>query len=224
MRTLSLALFALVTFTAESAFAATCSPGPGVWNEGDGGQGDAGKNFNNANITTGVGVLSTICGNLAETDGTGADMYQIMVLGTTSSASATDRGNSTLDPMLYLFDSSGKALFANDNASGATTDSLISTVSITPGLYFLAIVPAGQEGLNKNGVDLFTQVTGSTTTLSPTSTPKVLKDWSNTGNTSGKYIISLDDAGFAQSPEPSTLAMMGASLLALAGLARKLRA
>src|SRR5579883_134287 len=222
MRTFFLAVLFVWTMGVGTLRAAACSAGPGVWNEGDAGQGDAGRMLGTANVTIGVGSLTTICGNISQTDGTGVDLYEIMIVGTTFTATATDRGASTLDPMLYLFDENGKALFANDNNGGQTTDSQIFTNSITPGLYFLAIAPAGQEGLNKNDQLLF-PVTGSTTTITPSSTPKVLKDWNDGGgNTSGRYIVSLDGASFAQeAPEPATFPIAAAALLALAALRRR---
>ena len=58
MRILMLMLISCAAVATVTA--GPCSPGSGVWNEGDGGQGDAGKKPATANVTGGSGALTRV--------------------------------------------------------------------------------------------------------------------------------------------------------------------
>jgi hypothetical protein len=203
------------------AMGGPCSAGPSVWNEGDGGQGDAGKFPAGANITAGSGgPLTTICGNLADAT-TGADMFEILITGSNFSALTADRAGSTLDPALYLFDSTGHALFGENDISGANVQAQITGQTITAGLYFLAIAASGQDPLHTGSQIFgsgFDTSTGIQTPLS--GTPK-LNTWNNNGNSSGDYRIALTGAEFAETPEPGALGLVGIGLVGLGWLRRR---
>src|SRR5580658_6196196 len=124
--------------------AQVCTPGAGIWNEGDYGQGDAGKLTSNANVTMGSGSLNEICGTLSDPT-SGGDMYEIMILGSTFSAvTAPGPSNGLNNPALYLFDSSGDGLDANNDISPSSTQAGFTLTGLTPGIYYLEIVPNNQ--------------------------------------------------------------------------------
>lgn len=207
--------FAASLVAAGLQAAAVCTPGTGVWNEGDGGQGDAGGKPDTANDTTGSGSLNEICGNLANATN-GVDMYAISILGSTFEASATGTVNNGIaDPDLYLFDDAGHGLDAAYSSSG-TAD--LNLTGLTPGIYFLALAPPGQDPENGSGDSIFD---GNTTPVVNYNHSHLAK-WSDTGDESGTYVITLIDAGFANLPEPGSFALLGAGLGAL-GLARRRR-
>jgi hypothetical protein len=200
--------------------AGPCTAGAGIWNEGDNGEGDAGKLPASANITTGVGSLTTICGNLTDATG-GADMYEISITGTSFSAITSLRGSSTLDPALYLFNASGVGLFAENDISGTNDQAQILVASgLTPGEYFLVIAPDNQQPKASGGAEIFGNITGTSGQVTAGASD-TLKSWTDAGDSSGQYVISLTDASFAQAPEPAAFALVGAGLLALAGFRRR---
>src|SRR5580700_2000684 len=86
VRTIGLLVLAGSIFGIAALHAApVCTAGAGIWNEGDDGEGDAGKFPSGANITIGVGSLSEICGSLSDST-SGGDMYAIMITNSTFSA------------------------------------------------------------------------------------------------------------------------------------------
>lgn len=225
MRTIGISLLLACALGISTLQAGPCTAGAGVWNEGDSGEGDAGKLPASANVTTGVGSLTTICGNLTDSTG-GADMYEISITGTSFSAITSLRGTSTLDPALYLFSASGTsavALFAENDISGANDQAQILVASgLTPGEYFLVIAPDNQQPQAAGSVLIFGNITGTTGQMTPTATDTTLKNWTDAGDSSGQYVISLTDAAFAsQTPEPAAFALVGGGLLALAGFRRR---
>jgi hypothetical protein len=224
MRTIVLSLLLTCAVGISTLTAGPCTAGAGVWNEGDGGDGDAGKLPASANVTTGVGSLTTICGNLTDSAG-GADMYEISITGTSFSAITSLRGTSTLDPALYLFSASGASAvgqFAENDISGTNDQAQILVASgLTPGTYFIVIAPDNQQPTSAGGDEIFGNITGTTGQVTPVASNTILKSWTDTGDSSGQYVISLTDAGFAQAPEPAAFALVGAGLLALAGLKRR---
>lgn len=206
MRTLLLVSLAIAAVS--SAVAAPCTAGPGVWDESNYGA-DAGALPATADITSGGGSLDTICGKIGNaTDG--VDMYEILITGTFS-ATVSDRNGSTLDPALFLFDSNGNALYGEENGA-------FSGLSVTPGLYYLAVTSDGQAPTH-NGNDIFTLDPGL---LTPTFAHTKISGWDSGGGSSGEYRVSLTGADYAQAPEPATIGLMGLGLLGL-GFARRRR-
>ncbi len=223
MRTVCILILGLSTLGVSTLKAGTCSIAPNVWNEGDGGEGDAGKTIAAANVTAGVGTLTTICGNLSDNSGGAADMYEIFINGAGFSATTSGRGNNPLnDAALYLFDVNGNALFANNDISGSNTQAEISGVSLTPGFYFLAIVPDNQEPMHNSKL-IFGELDGTTGVQTPVINNTSLTGWTNNGDTSGQYVISLTSASFAEAPEPAAMMLVGSGLLLGAGLLRRRR-
>jgi PEP-CTERM motif-containing protein len=220
MRTIGLSVLLTCVIGISTLSAGPCTAGAGVWNEGDNGEGDAGKLPASANITIGVGSLTTICGNLTDASG-GADMFEISITGSSFSAITSLRGSSALNPALYLFNSSGVALFAENDISGTNDQAQIQVASgLTPGEYFLVVAPDNQQPKAPGGAEIFGNITGTTGQMTPVASDTNLKSWTDAGDSSGQYVVSLTDAGFAESPEPAAFALVGAGLLALAGFRR----
>jgi hypothetical protein len=227
MRTLGLLVLVGSTLGIGTLRAAPkyCTPAAGIWNEGDAGEGDAGKMPGSANITDGQGALDEICGALSNS-ASGGDMYEIEILGTTFSAETSPGAtNGINDPALYLFDSSGDGIAANNDVSPSSTQAGFSLTGLTPGIYFLVIVPNNQEPENKNGKLIFGDITGTNTTVfSPTVANTTLASWTDagTGVTGADYDITLTDAAFAdQTPEPATFGLIGLGLGLLAFARRR---
>jgi PEP-CTERM motif-containing protein len=198
-----------------------CTAGAGIWNEGDAGEGDAGKLPGSANITVGVGSLTKICGSL-DNSGSGGDMYEIMITNSTFTALTAGIGvNGIDDPALYLFDSTGHGLYANNDISAASTQAGFTLTGLTPGLYFLAIVPDNQQP--EHGTNLiFGDITGTNTTVfTPVISNTRVDGWTNSGDSSGDYSITLRNAAFATTPEPATFGLIGLGLGLLAFARRR---
>jgi hypothetical protein len=198
--------------------ATPCKSGPGVWHEGDFGQGDAGKFFGASNVTVGIGNLTEICGNLADSD-SGGDMYAIFIDSETFSAFTSAIGPKGIaDPALYLFDQDGKGLYANNDFSSSTTQAGFTLSGLTPGLYFIEITPDNQQPENAAGKLIFGNITGTNTTLfTPVVKGTELHHYTDTGDSGGTYGISLTNALFliqfdTSVPEPATLGLVGGGL------------
>ena len=210
---------------------AICSTGWGstVFTEGDNNQGDAGGMINSANITYGSGPLTDIIGRLTDITG-GADMYEIFI-GSPTTFSATTEGDTSLgakaivNPAIYLFKANGDGLFGNDNISGSTTQAAIpvgTTSSLTAGLYYILIAASGNLPENTNGTPIFGDLTNTTTVAAGSSSPARLKQYGpgaapTTADAGKGYDIVLTGADFAQAtPEPTTVALTGLGIAALA--------
>jgi hypothetical protein len=154
----------------------------------------------------------------------GADMYEIMITSpTTFSATVTGNGNNPLvNSALYLFDSAGDGLFGNDNISGGNSLSAIplgTTNLLSAGLYYILITTSGNLPAH-NATNLFGDLTNTTIVQAALSALKIngyntSGTTPNPGDTGKGYDIVLTGAGFAETPEPATVALIGGGLLAL---------
>ncbi len=199
--------------------------------------GDAGQNLSSAqgtafpnsnfgqSLTSISGVINPSVGGVYD-----ADLYRIFITNT-SLFSATTVGGSSLDTVVFLFDSAGRAVIANDDANGFTLQSNLpagnATLSgLSPGIYYIGIALSGGEPVNSVNQLLFN--TGNTTdvrTAAPSVVPPTVADFSNNVffNESGAYTIALTSVTAV--PEPSTWALMGAGAVALGlGVCRRNRA
>lgn len=198
-----------------------------IWHEGDDGEGGAGGLPASANITLGVGPLTDIIGGLGN-DLSGADMYEIFISDPVNfSAITTGHGTDPIvNPAIYLFDASGDGLFGNDNISGVNSQAAIpagTTALLSAGLYYILITPSGNLPANKNGDEIFGDLTNTTTVTAGSSNPLKIKSPYDTSGTTPNpinsgtgYDIELTGADFAQAPEPATLGFTAAGLIALA--------
>ena len=209
------------TFSLLALFFCTCCLSFGsVWTE----TGDAGHLPATAQFTSGVGALTEIDGKLSDGTG-GADMYAIMITDPSLFSVFTVDVNSNYisDPSLFLFDSNGNALFGDDTSSSAQANIPAGTLSaLTAGLYYVLITPQGNEPENKNSKLLFNDSPTSGVVGANSLADMVVKDYTKTGDgNSGKYQIDFTGAGFATTPEPASVMLIGAGFLAMGLLKRK---
>ena len=179
---------------------------------------DAGQTLATA-ANTGSTLPTLIQGTIAGPAGTtanpsDADLYQLTVATAGSYTFSTvntytDAGG--VDTELSLFSSTGTAILENDDASGTTTDSSITT-TLTAGTYYLGVSSSDNEPVNANNQLLFTGLnqSGDTTAVRGAASgvnPTTLSGYN--GNeydmtTTGRYQIGITAP--AAVPEPSTWA------------------
>lgn len=196
--------------------------------------GDAGQTIGTGQTTgptSGQG-LTTITGTIAT--GTDADLFMITITApTTFSATTTFGGLTLLDTALFLFNSSGVAIYTNDDASGTAIQSTLPsgsgfTMSLAPGTYFLGISLSGNEPINLNGQLLFAAyINGDPTSVRGAAggvNPNTLSNFNGLTSFSemGAYRIDLTSTQTAV-PEPSTTALCLAGAGAIGVWLRKKR-
>lgn len=216
LRSAVLSLCAFSALSAPSAFGST------IWNEINAGKLLAGAEITSATDTM---TLTDIDGSITNAI-SGGDLFEIQILNP-AAFSATVTG-AMANAALYLFDANGHGLFGNDDTSNVNAEPTIplgTTSALSAGLYYILIVPSGQQPENNANASIFNLAAGSTTIGTPVVSPNVLRNYSDTGiggNTAkGTYDIVLTGAGFAQSPEPGTLALCGLGLVAAAAFRRR---
>jgi hypothetical protein len=129
-----------------AAFALAVAPGAFAASE----QGDAGDLRVTANDMGGSAV-TTIWGTF--TDATDADVYRLC-LSDGASFSATTVGATTLDTQMFLFDSQGYGIYANDDWNGLRGSMLPAQHRFSPragGEYFLAISSYNRDPQSSQG-------------------------------------------------------------------------
>ncbi len=219
-RTLTSALLTTAILSTLAASAqATFLPTPSYAETGDAGQTLATAQ----NAGAFPGGASTITGTIGS--GTDADLYFFTLSAATSlqftvtSTSLTFGGS--LDGALFLFDSTGHALFANDDSSGANINPSLTALNLAAGTYYLGISLSGNEPVNSNNQLLFagglsTSTRGAATGVNPTT------EATFNGNVgvaeTGTYSIGLSAV-----PEPSTNAALAVGALASLVLVRRFR-
>jgi hypothetical protein len=199
---------------AAVAFAAPAGATP--WTE----SGDAGELVGTAQVTIGVGDLTSIDGDIAATS---ADLYLLHIYDPTA-FSATTVGGATFDTQLFLFDSAGVGVYANDDSSGFQSTLPAGNVNgpTAVGDYLLGITGFNYDPVNVGG--LIFSPSGFSDVPGPNNTDP-LTGWTGTALSNfGTYSIALTGASFAQAtsvPEPGTALLMGAGLLGLVLLRRR---
>lgn len=163
---------------------------------------DAGDNLNTAQvIPSGTFLLDSISGTLFEND---ADLFQIFLTGE-QTFSATTRNAQTdqipvddilgiptelaADPQLFLFDSAGRGVYANDDSFGSLQPTL-SSLGFSPneaGIYYLAVSSSGYNPVS-NGTRIFPDALFGE--VLPNNSNFVVTDFVGTSNTNGRYEIA----------------------------------
>lgn len=190
-------------------------------------------------VTYGTGELTTIIGSFTTTStastASNPDLYRIIITGTSPFSATTVGPDTTIfDTQLFLFDSTGAGVYANDDASGFTKGAFLNPVNpVAPGVYYLGVAAYG--AIPRAGIgaafDLFPNTFDDTTgdvgfTGLKTPTPGVtgpLTNWFLSGADveTGTYSIALTGTTYAV-PEASTWVSFGApALLLLAVMARR---
>lgn len=191
--------------------------------------GDAGQTLATA---SGTGVpnttLSSITGTMSSF--TDADLFVIRITNT-STFSATSSSAMGIDTSLFLFNSSGAPVMANDDSSGTSLQAALPAgnsllTSLSPGIYFLGISLSGNEPINLNSQLLFTVDQPTTLVRGPASglNPTTLSNFNgNTSfNESGAYTITLSATQAAAAvPEPSTWVILSCGAIFLGFFLRR---
>ncbi len=192
--------------------------------------GDAGDTPATAQLVTGQPPgtsLDRITGTVSIVNGISeGDMFQIFISNATAFSANTTAfvaGANNFDTQLFLFDSTGRGVFANDDSPNGGAQSTLpagTSFLLAPGNYYLLITGSGRYPVSPSGL-IFPNFTDGTTDQStvvgPTGPGGALPISSFTGNSSegGNYSITLTGAQFVVVPEPSTLV---AALSGVAGL------
>ncbi|WP_394778466.1 PEP-CTERM sorting domain-containing protein [Undibacterium sp.] len=205
---LALAGTALLALTATSTQAAAITE-----------SGDAGQLPGSAQITAGTGSIDTIRGSLLTTPSNDyADMFRIYLFaGSTFSATTTasDFNFNNFDTSLFLFDSAGNGLVANDDDPNVGPTSTLHDFSvITSGYYYLAIAGAGYTPVSAGG-----SIFGDLTQMDQVGPggpggSQALSGWQSITGEGDAYEIVLQGA-FADVPEPGSLMLLGLGAAAL---------
>jgi hypothetical protein len=161
--------------------------------------GDAGDLPATAQDLAGAGV-ETINGTIAE--GTDIDMYRLCVDGG-GSFSASSVGGTSVDTQLFLFDSSGRGVYANDDQMEDVVQSLLpaghALTPRAPGEYYLAV---GAYNLDPLGADdpIFGPGTG---VVGPTGLGggQPVSGWDGRLGRPGPYTLTLTGAQCAPPPD-----------------------
>jgi hypothetical protein len=167
--------------------------------------GDAGELPLTAQDLGAEAALGEIGGSLgSDTD---RDLYRVCLTGA-GSFSATTVAGTTMDTQLFLLDSTGRGVYANDDAPGVIGQSTLpANDPLTPasaGAFYLGITRYNQDPVTSGGSRLFADVTFTTGPVSSAPTA-VVASWT-TGRTGafGAYRIGL--TGVVPCPLPDLTA------------------
>jgi hypothetical protein len=209
----------------------------GTWTE----VGDAGQLPSTAQVTLGLpnSLLTAISGTISTTSD--HDMFEIYIpVGSAFSATTVGQPGTIFDTQLFLFDSTGRGVYANDDdAAGAGASLFRSTLPagsplgpVTTGYYFLLIDVSGSYPTSSGGVifpNFSTNPANETAVVGPTGPGggSTITGYSGTGAETGTYTIALAGAMTAVIvPHPGGLVLLltGSPCLLTFALVRRVRA
>lgn len=196
--------------------------------------GDAGQSLGTAQSTGPLSQsLSNIVGSL--TSDTDIDIFAINIVDFANfSATTVNTLTGSLDTALFLFNSAGQAVYANDDDAGGLSvgSTLPAGNGFGPqsnGLYYLAISLSGAEPVNFANQLLFAMAGVSTDVRGPNpNATGGLSDWDTSlvfgsGQFPAAYQIDLTGAATGV-PEPSTYVLCGLGVIVIWTLAKRRRA
>ncbi|HEY1768704.1 MAG TPA: DVUA0089 family protein [Chthoniobacterales bacterium] len=180
---------------------------------------DAGQTLATAASTGIAGVpLTSIVGTISTS--IDADLFAITITSTTS-FSAVASSNAGIDTSLFLFNSAGVPIMANDDSSNSSLQAALPAgnsllMTLTAGTYYIGISLSGNEPINLNSQLLFTldqpttKVRGMAANLNPQTESNF--DGATYYPETGDYTITLSATQGAINPnlipEPSSFVML----------------
>lgn len=178
--------------------------------------GDAGLLTSTANLTpiSSGSPLGVILGTLSEDD---ADVFAILLTGgTLFTATTASNVTSFFDTTLFLFNSAGLGIVANDDCPFNPPQSTIEFMPANSGTYYLAVAGFGFFPHSASG--LIWPVNGGLMPpglLSPAGPggAQTLNGWLGSSTEAGAYRIALTGAQAVAVPEPGTPLLVAAGLL-----------
>ena len=186
-----------------SCASANCPLPPGAWVE----QGDAGDIPGTAQVTTGSGALNSIRGTLAAGD---VDMYKITICD--AAAFTAIVGGDISDTQIFLFDSAGNGVAANDDSPlGAGLLSALAPAGAIPGLvngtYYLAISSYDNDALDGSGQEIWLDTPfGTVRAPDGLGAANPVAGWDGAGSNSGNYTIDLTGSCYGAAGGPACYA------------------
>ena len=191
--------------------------------------GDAGHSIATAQLVAAGGTpLTAIIGGLGASQG---DMFGIYLTGGmtfSATTSASSSAYNAFDTQLFLFDSAGIGVYANDDDDVAPPQSTLgASLALTPaasGLYYLAISGSGFLPFSPGGYifpvlgGLLDQgLTGDAVGPTGPGGASALSGWASVSGETGAYEIKLTGAEFSPSttapiPEPGSVLLMATAL------------
>ena len=195
--------------------------------------GDAGSLPTTAQVIPGVPGITykSITGSTTATNAIyDSDMYELTIaVPETFTASTTTfvAGANNFDDQLFLFNSSGVGILANDDAASGGDEASLSTGStvLAPGNYYLLISGSGNYPVDSTGKLIFPNFTDGTTDPSGTYAAQStlpIAGYTGSSNEGGKYVIALTVVPSVV-PEPGSVAAILVSVLGLALVFRSRR-
>ena len=201
-------------------------PARAQFNEsGDAGQTPATAQNSGLTQSNTVGQTITILGNISGIND--ADVFRLTLtlpmqvqFSTMNTLTATSGAPGGLDTALFLFDSTGRPIYTNDDFDGTTLQSRLPggtsfTLTLAPGTYMIGISLSGNEPMNTNGQLVFASDAnpGSVRGPAPSLNPTTYSNF-NSGATfadNGNYQIDITTT--AAVPEPTTVSLIAGAVL-----------
>jgi hypothetical protein len=167
---------------------------------------DSGETLAEAQVIPGPGPysLTQIAGTLSASN---ADLFRIHLSGGQFVATTVNPATNFFDTQLFLFDSSGRGIFANDDDPALPPQSSISPpASLPEGWYYLGIAAFGYDPVSTGGmifppVDNFLVLSTDLRTAAGPGGSSPLLGFDGVTGQAGRYTISIE--GVQTVPEPS---------------------
>ncbi|MEN7343095.1 MAG: DVUA0089 family protein [Pseudomonadota bacterium] len=130
-----------------------------------------------------------------------------------------DTGGSNFDTQLFLFDSAGSGIVANDDGLGLGLNSRLSLNGLVAGLYYIGISGFDLDPMSASGFIFPNDFDGQVSATDA----GALVDWERgfDARSRGRYSINFSAA--VSVPAPATLALLGLGLIGV-GAARRRKA